>query len=68
MIASEWKKYWDGYKELHGVSVKYVIPRREQIGKMLKKLASLDKLKGCIKVGKRTAWGTPYTIHKIIEA
>ena len=68
MVASEWKKYLDKYKELHSVSVKYVIPSREQIGKMLRKLASLDKLKGCIEVGKRTGWGTPYTIHKIIEA
>ena len=67
MKASEWMRYLSDYNNSF-LSKKYAVPCREQIGKMLRKLASLDKLKGCIEVGKRTGWGTPYTIHKIIEA
>ena len=66
MIAGEWVHYLTHYKELKA-NLKYDIPSKEQIGKMFKKLAKMDELKGCIEVGKRITKGTPYTIHKIAK-
>ena len=66
MTAGEWVYYLTHYKELKA-NLKYDIPSKEQIGKMFKKLAKVDELKGCIEVGKRITKGTPYTIHKIAK-
>ena len=66
MKASEWMRYLSDYNNSF-LSKKYAVPCREQIGKMLRELAKMDELKGCIEVGKRKDNGTYYTIHRIAK-